>query len=85
MRRELALALGVLVLAGLQAPSAEEIYSRHCLAGCPTGAPDSNELVIREIYVLSNNPQTKWTGDTRPRSQVSPTLAAGATRTSQPP
>ncbi len=60
MRRPSALAIGVLVLAGLQAPAAEEIYSRQCLAGCPTGAPDSNELVIRDIYVLSNNSDTKF-------------------------
>ena len=60
MRRPLALAIGVLVLGGLQAPSAETICSRHCLAGCPDGAPDNNELVIRDIYILSNNPQTKF-------------------------
>ena len=34
MRAQLALALGVLVLAGRQAPSSEEIYSWQCLAGC---------------------------------------------------
>ena len=56
MRRPFALALGVLVLAGLQAPAAEEIYSRQCLAGCPDGSPDSNELVIREIYILASTP-----------------------------
>jgi len=60
MRRPFALAISVLVLAGLQASAAEEIYSRQCLAGCPVGAPDGNELVIRDIYVLSNNPETKF-------------------------
>ncbi len=60
MRRQLAIALGVLVLAGLQALSAQEVYSRHCLAGCPEGFPDRNELVIRDIYVLRNNPETKF-------------------------
>ena len=50
----------MLVLAGLQTPSVEEIYSRHCLADCPSGAPDSNALVIRKIYILSNNPQTEF-------------------------
>ena len=60
MRPRLAIALGVLVLAGLQAPSAQEVYSRRCLAGCPDGSPASNELVIREICVLSNNPETKF-------------------------
>ncbi|MCH7747942.1 MAG: hypothetical protein IH939_07580 [Acidobacteria bacterium] len=59
MRRRFVLALGVLVLAGLQAPSAQEGYSRHGLVGCPDGASDSNELVIRAIYVLSNTPEAK--------------------------
>ena len=59
MRRRFVLALGVLVLAGLQAPSAQEGYSRHSLVGCPDGASDSNELVIRAIYVRSNTPKAK--------------------------
>ena len=58
----LALALILLVLAACPTGvlSAQEVYRRHCLAGCPDGSPDSNELVLREIYVLSNNPETKF-------------------------
>ncbi len=69
----LALALILLVLAACPPGllSAQDVYSRHCLAGCPGGSPDSNELVIREIYVLSNNPETKfadWVAtESRPR------------------
>ena len=42
MRRGLALVVGWLVLAGPQAPSAEEIHSRHCLACCPGAGTDGN-------------------------------------------
>ena len=40
--------------------TAEQLQDRHCLAGCPDGAADRNELVTREIYVLNNNPETKF-------------------------
>ena len=30
------------------------------LEGCPTGTPETNDMVIREIYALSNNPDTKF-------------------------
>ena len=32
----------------------------HCLAGCPLGTPATNDLVVREIYALSNNGETKF-------------------------
>jgi endonuclease G len=31
-----------------------------CYRGCPTGAPADNTVVERQIYVLSNNPHTKF-------------------------
>ena len=31
-----------------------------CLEGCPAGAPSSNKLIERNIYVLSNNGDTKF-------------------------
>lgn len=37
-----------------------EIHIVHCLKGCPTGAPDSNDLIVREIYALSSNDTTKF-------------------------
>ena len=54
-----ALAVGVIsLLAGVA--SAQEIHSpAHCLAGCPAGAPATNDLIVREIYVLSSNDETK--------------------------
>ena len=39
---------------------AQEIHSSHCLYGCPSGAPASNDLIIREIYILSSNDLTKF-------------------------
>ena len=49
------------VLACLAATaSAQDIQIVHCLAGCPAGAPATNALVVREIYALSNNEETKF-------------------------
>ncbi len=31
----------------------------NCHKGCPLGAPASNEVIAREIYALSNNPNSK--------------------------
>jgi len=39
---------------------AQEIHSAHCLHGCPLGGPATNDLIIREIYVLSSNDSTKF-------------------------
>lgn len=39
---------------------AQDLLVVHCLAGCPTGTPATNNLVVREIYALSNNDKTKF-------------------------
>ena len=36
-----------------------EVHTFHCLHGCPVGVPRTNDLVVREIYTLSSNDQTK--------------------------
>jgi endonuclease G, mitochondrial len=36
-----------------------EIHTYHCLHGCPMGAAETNDLVVREIYTLSSNDLTK--------------------------
>ena len=36
-----------------------EIHSDHCLYGCPSGAPATNDLIVRSIYILSSNDVTK--------------------------
>lgn len=38
----------------------QDLHVAHCLEGCPTGTPETNDMVIREIYALSNNPDTKF-------------------------
>ena len=47
-----------LVLIGFSANS-KEIHSKHCLYGCPYGSPQTNDLIITEIYILSSNDRTK--------------------------
>lgn len=37
----------------------QEIHSQHCLLGCPYGSPSTNDLLIRDIYILSSNDDTK--------------------------
>jgi endonuclease G, mitochondrial len=36
-----------------------ELHSFHCLLGCPSGAPATNDTVVREVYTLSSNDITK--------------------------
>ncbi len=37
-----------------------EIHSKHWLFGLPQGTPDTNDLIIRDAYALSNNSETKF-------------------------
>ncbi len=37
-----------------------EIHCKHFLYGYPYGAPATNDLIIRDIYALSNNDSTKF-------------------------
>ena len=53
--------LAACITALLTAPaSAQEIHSALCLYGCPYGAPQANDLIIRDIYILSSNDDTKF-------------------------
>ena len=53
--------LGVLVTVALSGSvSAQEIHAPQCLYGCPIGSPASNDLIFREIYILSSNDTTKF-------------------------
>lgn len=57
-----ALALGLLstLMLGSQAEAADsELYTFHCLWGCPVGASATNNVLVREIYTLSSNDLTK--------------------------
>ena len=37
-----------------------EIYCKHFFYGYPLGTPGTNDLIIRDIYALSNNDRTKF-------------------------
>lgn len=59
MRR---LALAILAFLTMSAPASaaeSELYTFHCLWGCPIGAPGTNDTIVREIYTLSSNDLTK--------------------------
>ena len=36
-----------------------EIHCKHFIQGYPLGSPYSNDLIIRDLYALSNNDDTK--------------------------
>ena len=40
--------------------SAQEIHADLCLYGCPSGSPATNDIIIRDIYILSSNDSTKF-------------------------
>ncbi|HYE28099.1 MAG TPA: DNA/RNA non-specific endonuclease [Allosphingosinicella sp.] len=55
----------LIALAALAAPAPlfaddAEIHTYHCLHGCPMGAAETNDLIVREIYTLSSNDLTKF-------------------------
>lgn len=40
--------------------SAQEIHADSCIYGCPSGSPLTNDIIIRDIYILSSNDSTKF-------------------------
>jgi hypothetical protein len=41
--------------------SAQDIHDpQHCPFGCPEDSPSTNDLIIREIYILSSDDLTKF-------------------------
>ena len=40
--------------------AAQEIHANLCLHGCPSGSPATNDIVVRDIYILSSNDRTKF-------------------------
>ena len=61
-RKRSAVAGGVAVLVAiLTTPAtAQELHADLCLHGCPSGAPTTNDILDRGIYVLSSNDSTKF-------------------------
>jgi endonuclease G len=71
-----ALVLALCLVAVAAQAKAQEIHSDHCLYGCPAGAPVTNDLIVREIYVLSSNDTTKfadWTAYRVTEDTIGPT------------
>lgn len=54
------LALIALALPVVSSAQVTEIQSEHFLFGYPTGMPAGNDLVIRDLYALSANAETKF-------------------------
>lgn len=59
MRWKLLTVLSSLALATNAVAKDGELHTFHCLYGCPSGAPGTNDTVVREIYTLSSNDLTK--------------------------
>ena len=58
-------ALGVILIITLNSLSIlgqnrPEIHSKHWIHGYPYGTPVTNDLIIRDVYALSNNDDTKF-------------------------
>jgi endonuclease G len=60
MRRLLVFAPLTLLFWPATVSAQPEIHSKHWLFGYPTGGPTTNDLVIRDLYALSSNDQTKF-------------------------
>jgi endonuclease G len=59
MTKNLALS-SLLLFAALTANAgAQTLHVSHCLQACPTGTPASNELIIRHLFAVSINQQTR--------------------------
>lgn len=56
MRATLFLA-GIIAMLPVTSTNAQ---TTHCLFGCPAEAPATNQEISRSIYILSNNPETKF-------------------------
>lgn len=50
---------GLFTVTAYSASNAAELHSFHCIASCPQGASETNDIVVREIYTLSSNDITR--------------------------
>lgn len=60
MKTILTLLLILLPFTGFNQEHRPEIHCKHFLGGYPYGTPKTNDLIIRDIYALSNNDDTKF-------------------------
>ncbi|MAD46574.1 MAG: endonuclease [Oceanospirillaceae bacterium] len=71
-------------LLALAYPSmAIEIHTPHCIAGCPAGVEQSNDLIVRDSYTISSNDRTKFT-DWAAYKVTSKTIGSGCKRNWKP-
>ena len=56
----IAMSVLIVIVAVPTNTTAQEIHADHCMYGCPDGSPESNDLIIRSIYILSSNDTTKF-------------------------
>ena len=54
------LVAGLLGVAARAGAWAQEIHSAHCLFGCPFGGPRDNDVIVRDLYILSHNDRRKF-------------------------
>ena len=60
MRFSLAVCVLTMVAFLIIQASAQEIHADLCMHGCPSGSPTTNDIIIRDIYILSSNDSTKF-------------------------
>ena len=60
MKRFICLSGWMVLLIGSVSAQPMEIYCKHFFKGYPWGAPISNDLIIRDLYAMSSNDQTKF-------------------------
>ena len=58
--RNLAGAIIVALAGSFVSAAAVELHTELCLNGCPAGFAETNDVVVRPIYVLSSNDSTKF-------------------------
>jgi len=72
-----------LTLMAISALAQAEIHTPHCLAGCPEGVTESNDLIVRDIYTISSNDKTKFT-DWSAYRVTTETIGSGCSRKWRP-
>jgi len=58
----IALMIALICLSGAHGqptPTPQEVHCKHFLYGYPVGTPPSNDLIVRDLYALSNNSTTE--------------------------
>lgn len=59
--RHLIYLIALLIIPGIanSAESQANLHIAHCLRDCPSGTPDSNEIIVRHLYAVSINAESR--------------------------